>query len=232
MFLRFHIKKWGLLLIALLSFSFSSSFGQNFVTIRAQVWMSENLKTDTFRNGDLILHAQSSEEWINAGKNKQPAWCYYQSYVSDCLVTDEDKRKYGKLYNWYAFKDARGLAPVGWHIPSKEEWVKLVDYLGDSKKAAIKMRLAKEWSWSDKGTNSSGFNALPGGYRNDYYFIGFKILSAWWCSNEEGTDLKYPVNASIDYYHRTNHYYFDFGRDGINSHYQYQDGLSVRCIKD
>jgi uncharacterized protein (TIGR02145 family) len=93
------------------------------VTIGTQVWMTKNLDVSTFRNGDPIPEAKTDEEWKKAGENKQPAWCYYDNDPANGA-------KYGKLYNWYAVNDSRGLAPVGYHIPSDAEWTKLEVFLG------------------------------------------------------------------------------------------------------
>ena len=81
------------------------------VKIGSQVWATENLNVDRFRNGDPIPQAKTAEEWQNAGNNQQPAWCYYNN-------DPKNGESYGKLYNWYAVNDRRGLAPQGWHIPS------------------------------------------------------------------------------------------------------------------
>src|SRR5690606_1972585 len=83
---------------------FHSSVYSQGITIGNQVWMSENLNVDRFRNGEPIPQARSNEEWKKAGENHQPAWCYYQG-------DPNNDAKYGKLYNWYAIKDERGLAP-------------------------------------------------------------------------------------------------------------------------
>jgi len=90
------------------------------VAIGKQVWMTENLNVDTFRNGEAIPHVKTNEEWIKAGENKQPAWCY-------CDNDPANGAKYGKLYNWYAVANARGLCPAGWHVPSDDEWTQLTD---------------------------------------------------------------------------------------------------------
>lgn len=102
------------------------------VTIGTQVWMTKNLDVSTFRNGDPIPEAKTKEEWKKAGENKQPAWCYYDN-------NSANGAQYGKLYNWYAVNDSRGLAPVGYHIPSDAEWTILVDFLGDE--AGNKMKI-------------------------------------------------------------------------------------------
>jgi hypothetical protein len=85
------------------------------VRIGDQLWMTRNLDVDRFRNGDLIPHVKSDEEWIKAGENGQPAWCYYDN-------DPKNGKKYGKLYNWFAVNDPRGLAPKSWHVPTDEEW--------------------------------------------------------------------------------------------------------------
>lgn len=84
------------------------------VRIGSQVWTTTNLNVVTFRNGDTIPEAKSEKDWETAGYNKQPAWCYNENNAGYGV-------KYGKLYNWYAVNDPRGLAPNGWHIPSDAE---------------------------------------------------------------------------------------------------------------
>jgi uncharacterized protein (TIGR02145 family) len=83
------------------------------IKIGKQTWMAENLNVDKFRNGDLIPHIQDPEEWEQAGKNQQPAWCYYEN-------DPENGNIYGKLYNWYAVNDPRGLAPEGFHVQAMQ----------------------------------------------------------------------------------------------------------------
>lgn len=74
------------------------------VIIGDQVWMASNLDVDTFRNGDPIPHAKTDEDWELAGANGEPAWCYYGNNPGN-------SEEFGKLYNWYAVNDPRGLAP-------------------------------------------------------------------------------------------------------------------------
>lgn len=112
----------------------SSALTQETITNGLQVWMTKNLNEDKFRNGDHIPQATSIEEWKSAGENKQPAWCYYDNDPANGA-------KYGKLYNWYAVNDPRGLAPKGYHIPSGEELLKLNEYLGEDAGAKQKAPL-------------------------------------------------------------------------------------------
>ena len=122
-----------LLFIALLSIS-SFGFSQS-VTIGTQTWTTKNLDVATFRNGDAIPQAKTNEEWKAAGKNKQAAWCYYRN-------DPKNGAKYGKLYNWYAVVDTRGLAPAGWHVPTDEEWTVLSTFLGGEDVAGKKMKMS------------------------------------------------------------------------------------------
>jgi len=117
------------------------------VKIGTQVWMTKNLDVSVFRNGDTIPEAKTDEEWREAGENQQPAWCYSAN-------DPKNGQKYGKLYNWYAVNDSRGLAPTGWHIPSDVEWTILEDYLGDD--ADKKLKSTSGWNnWEEDITCSS-----------------------------------------------------------------------------
>lgn len=123
------------------------------VKIGTQTWMTENLNVPTFRNGDPIPEAKTDEEWKQAGENQQPAWCYYEN-------DPKNGTKYGKLYNWYAVSDPRGLAPTGWHIPTDAEWTTFENQLGDD--AGKKMKSTSVWnSWEEDLTckNCESWNA-------------------------------------------------------------------------
>jgi uncharacterized protein (TIGR02145 family) len=188
------------------------------VTIGSQVWMTKNLDVSTFRNGDPIPQAKTNEEWTKAGENKQPAWCYYDNDPANGA-------KYGKLYNWYAVNDSRGLAPVGYHIPSDAEWTKLTDFLGGESVAGRKMKSTDFWTDNDgesgNGTNESGFSGLPGGTRYDggtFYYIGDHGL--WWSSTEIVTLYAWPR-------------YLSYVNGGVGRGYSSKrDGFSVRCLRD
>lgn len=151
------------------------------VTIGSQVWMASNLNVDTFRNGDPIPHAQTDEEWERAGEEEKPAWCYYNNDPAN-------GRTYGRLYNWYAVTDPRGLAPEGWQIPSDEDWNELISFLGGRSVAGKKLKSGSGWANNGNGTNESGFSGLPGGARRpagDFAQIGES--SYWWSSTDDGT---------------------------------------------
>lgn len=186
----------------------------NEVTIGKQVWMSENLNVDKFRNGDPIPEVKTAKEWVAAGINKQPAWCYYDN-------DPDNGDRYGKLYNWFAVKDSRGLAPNGYHIPTDAEWTKLSDYLGGYNLAGTKMKSTSGWKTNGNGTNSSGFSGLPGGYRHDsgtFHVIG--TIGYWWSSTGYTTG-----NVAT----RT----LNFSNDYVDSdYYNKERGFSVRCLRD
>jgi uncharacterized protein (TIGR02145 family) len=117
------------------------------VTIGTQVWMSKNLDISTFRNGEAIPEIKTREDWKKAGDNKQPAYCYYE-------FDEANGKKYGKLYNWYAVNDARGLAPNGYHVPSDKEWKILEDFLGGDSVAGYKMKSTEGWKSYTDGEES------------------------------------------------------------------------------
>lgn len=159
-----------------------SSMNYKEVKIGRQVWMAENLNVDRFQNGDLIPQVKTNDEWHAAGQQGKPAWCYFNNNT-------ENGARWGKLYNWYAVTDRRGLAPKGWHIPSAAEWEKLSRYLG--KKAGKKLKSTSGWGEGFNGTNSTGFAGLPAGTRAiNNYFILNGTLGVWW-SSSEGTSSDY-----------------------------------------
>ena len=153
------------------------------IQIGNQVWMQQNLNVECFRNGDPIPHVQSNEEWEVFGNQKKPAYCYYEN-------NPEHGKIYGILYNWYAVNDERGLAPWGWHIPGEDEWEILIEMTGGMDKAGSNLKSQLGWNsflWnSGNGNNSSGFSALPGGYRNPKgLFRDVKVIGDWWGSTEK-----------------------------------------------
>lgn len=181
------------------------------VKIGKQEWMAENLNVSHYRNGDEIPQVQDKEEW---DKLTTGAWCYYEN-------SSENGTTYGKIYNWYAVNDPRGLAPEGWHVPSDEEWTQLTDFLGGAENAGTKMKSTTGWDENFAGNNSSGFNALPGGYRtHDGYFSNKGRNALFWSSTEFNSQRVWFRNVigSIPDVYRPN--------------YDKEFGLYVRCIKD
>jgi uncharacterized protein (TIGR02145 family) len=184
------------------------------VKIEKLEWMVENLNVNLFRNGDPIPEAKTDEEWLKAGKEGKPAWCYYENKI-------ENGNRYGKLYNWYAVNDPRGLAPDGWHVSSDPEWRQVTDFLGGEDAAGTKMKSSNGWNLDGNGTNGSGFTGLPAGCRDmNGKFGQIGNLAYWWTSTEKETAFAWYrcIDKSPYYVYRTNYYK--------------QNGLSVRCVKD
>lgn len=184
------------------------------VTIDTQVWMAKNLDVDHYRNGDPIPQVTDSTEWKNLTTG---AWCYYNNDANNGAT-------YGKIYNWYAVNDSRGLAPVGWHIPSDAEWTTLSTYLGGESVAGGKLKEIGTIHWhipNTDATNESVFTALPGGFRYDYgTFYGIEFQGYWWSASEFGT-----ANAWSRFL-----YYLYCEIHGGNCSKGH--GFSVRCVKD
>jgi uncharacterized protein (TIGR02145 family) len=184
------------------------------LTIGTQVWMLKNLDVDHYRNGDSIPEVRIGNEWSNL---ETGVWCYYKN-------SDSIGKIYGKLYNWYAVDDSRGLAPEGWHVPSDAEWTELENYLGGSNLAGCKLKEAGTTHWESPNTgatNESGFSVLPGGWRGiDGTFLSIGSLGSWWSATESTT-----TSALYRYLHYDSTYLYTF------SNYRY-DGFSVRCVKD
>jgi uncharacterized protein (TIGR02145 family) len=186
----------------------TTSCNKERIKIKGQVWMKENLNVDKFRNGDPISQAQTALEWIQAAESEQPAWCYYEN-------DSGNGEEYGKLYNWHAVKDPRGLAPKGWKIPSMDDWERLYKNIG-----IADMKSRDGWLNNGNGTNESGFNAKPGGFRYiDGVFSGKQTQGVWWSSQEYQT---YSVRVIR---------LFDSSNNALITSFDKACGVSVRCIK-
>jgi uncharacterized protein (TIGR02145 family) len=184
------------------------------VTIGTQVWMAENLKTTTYNNGTTIPNVTDGTTWAAL---ITPAYCWYNNDAST------NKATYGTLYNWYTVNTSM-LCPTGWHVPTDDEWTTLTTFLGGESIAGGKLKEIGTTHWSSPNIgadNSSGFTALPGGYRNyDGNFITNGNYGVWWSSSESST---------------SNAWYRDmiYGYSIVErSSYKELDGFSVRCLRD
>lgn len=162
----------------------------NYTTIllgNGQSWMTQNLDTDKFRNGEVIKEVKSYEERVQAHENKEPAWSYYENDPQNGML-------HGKLYNWYAVIDEQCLCPEGWEVPSKTDWLELTEFLGGDSIAGYKLKSIDHWLGDDgsksmNGSNESGFNALPSGFRAYFdYFRGINEFVNYWSSNTPSFD--------------------------------------------
>jgi len=183
------------------------------VKIGTQTWMAENLRVSHYRNGDIIPKIMTSNEWSNLTTG---AFCDYNNDTAFGEV-------YGGLYNWYAVTDVRKIAPVGFHIPTDEEWTTLVTFLGASTAGAeLKETGTTHWNSPNTGaTNTDGFSALPGGSCHlNGVFTHIGETGFWWSTTE------YSIN---DVYCR----YIVFDGRYINRNLREKSsGFSIRCIRD
>ncbi len=183
------------------------------VKIGNQIWMLKNLSVSSYRNGDPIPEVPYIADWCNLTSG---AWCYHDNDPSIGQV-------YGKLYNWYAVTDPRGLAPEGWHIPSDDELTALSDYLGGDDISGGKLKETGPAHWQNPNTgatNESGFTGIPGSYRS---FLQWSLLEGegfLWSTSEFSATRAWYRSLAFDspIFNRNNQPKFH--------------GLSVRCIKD
>jgi uncharacterized protein (TIGR02145 family) len=185
------------------------------VEIGSQCWFKENLAADNYRNGDAIPGGLSDSQWASTLQGAQTIWGETWGDVSS-LTT------YGRLYNFYAVADPRGLCPTGYHVPSDDEWSTLTNFLGGDYVAdALKSSPTDVPAWD--GTNSSGFSALPGGYRASYngFFDYLGGYGSWWSSSPSGSGAWFRGLYSG---------YSAVFRDG--SEFYVRHGFSVRCVRD
>ena len=165
----------------------------------SKVWMTQNLDVDHYRNGDKIPEIKDADKFRAATTG---AWCYYDNNPENGTIC-------GKLYNWYAVNDPRGLAPEGWHIATGLEWTRVIAFCNGGT-ALI-------------GTGSvSGLDLIYCGSR-DYYdnFRNGSKGSAWWL----------PTDALYSEYGDIFSTYYD-SKDITSFTERKRSGHYVRCHKD
>jgi uncharacterized protein (TIGR02145 family) len=200
------------------SLTTSNSANYSSILIGTQNWMDKNLNVSTYQNGDIIQYVSDPAAWAALTTG---AWCYYNNDPANNAI-------YGKLYNWYAVNDPRGLAPKGWHIPTDAEWTTLSTTLGGDAVAGWKMKTIGTTIWNSDNTgatNESGFSALPSGRRylagTAGYIFGFlgSQINFW-----SATSI-YPTIAGISF--------LTSGAGNlVRSDAPKKYGYSVRCVRD
>lgn len=191
--------------------------GNNYsvVTIGSQCWMGENLKTSKFRDGSPIPQVTDVDQWKS---QLTPAFCWYDN-------DNANEATYGKLYNWFAVEDPRGLCPAGWHMPSDAEFMVLTRYLGEADDVSggrLKEAGTAHWDAPNEGgSNSSGFTGLPGGMRfQEGQFDHMGKNGLFWSSRRESESL-------------ANYLTLTFNSAASYRTYMYKrSGFSCRCVKD
>jgi len=206
--------------------------GNDYQTIQIgnQLWMAENLKVTRYKNGDPIPHITTDNTlWTTTTEG---AYCMY----GNVLINENT---YGKLYNWKAVVDPRGLAPEGWHVPTDQEFIELEVAMGMSAMVAGNYQsfrgapigsvmAGRADLWVDGGLDNhpefgtSGFNLLPGGCRHCYNG-GYQLMAEYgylWSSSS------YDSNDAMD--RRLTYNGTGVGRFYVNK----RMGYSVRCVMD
>ena len=197
-------------------------FNYHLVTIGEQCWFKENLRTTKYMDGSTVPEVQDNAEWSALSSGAQCTYnndYYYES-------------TYGRLYNWYAVNDSRGLCPSNWHIPSEIDWQKFESELGMTQSqinstglrgapAGSMMKSSSSDFPSWNGSNSSGFAAIPGGYRNNLSsFAQIQSEACFWSATSIGTNAAWLRVAQSS----NEHIY----RNAFNK----GNGFSIRCIRD
>jgi uncharacterized protein (TIGR02145 family) len=184
------------------------------ITINAQCWMRDNLKTTRYKNGVSIVAGSSVTTWTN---NYTGAYVWNNNSIAN-------KPIYGGLYNWYAVSNSNGLCPEGWHVPTDGEWSTLSDFLGGQSLAggALKETGTSHWQTPNTdATNSSGFTALPGGNRSG--------LGAFTLPGSFGYYWSATESSSVNAWYRV--LYHNSGWINRSSNGK-AVGYSIRCVKD
>jgi uncharacterized protein (TIGR02145 family) len=180
------------------------------ITINGKEWFKENLKTTKYATGDSIENVPTAGDW---GLRTSGAWVYYNNDINN-------NNSLGKLYNWYAVTDVKGLCPTGWHVATDADWTSLTANYGLDAAAGNELKATTVWTLPNSNTNLSGFGALPGGGRGGLDFGDLNNKGFWWtstlfdASNSYARRLEYNTDTVIRYT-ESNKY-----------------GFSVRCVKN
>lgn len=182
----------------------------NTVAIGTQLWMKENLKVTHYNNGTPIPNVWDDNTWSNLTTGAR-AYYNYDSSIYEPV--------HGALYNWYAVPN---LCPANWHVPTENDLIILIGYLGGTDSAGGKLKSVTGWNPPNAGaTNSSGFMGKPGGDRYDsgpFNYIGF--FGHWWASTPNGGNLRMAMLLSYD------------NAQAFKYYFNVHCGFLVRCVCD
>lgn len=200
------------------------------IKIGNQVWMAENLRVTTFRDGSDIPYVSEISSWANSGGSE------YSFYGQD----SSNISKFGNLYNWYVLIDTKQISPIGWHVPTDDEWKELEIALGmgsveadneNSRGVNVGAKLAGGYDYWPNSSGSirdnnyfgeSGFDALPGGVVN-YTIKGF---------SEGGNKAMFWTRTNLD----DTYSWFrniEYGNSKVERNVMDKRfGLSVRLVRD
>ena len=200
--------------------------GNSYKTIQigSQTWMAENLRATKYSNGENIPYIADGNEWVNLNSGA------YSNQDTDIVAL----KITGRLYNWYTTRDPRNICPDGWRVPNDNDWGLLLislgmnendskkfnEYVGNEEGNALRETGTLHWVSENGATNSSGFTALPSGYRDGYDDGHFAPYDGSYNTYWEASDLPrgFMVQASTGQI--------------IRVPYTYTSGFCVRCVKD
>ena len=208
------------------------------VLIGEQCWFAENLRSEKYENGDAIPAGLSDTQWENTTSGAVAVYGEGSSqcpnYSPDGDACDEvwSLSEYGRLYNWYAVDDTRGLCPSGWHVPMDEEWMVMEVSLGMSDALAnvegyrgtdqgTQMKTDYGWFNGGHGTNSTDFSGVPGGLRySNGVFNGAGSGTYWWSASQQESYSAWLRGLNWQ------------SEMVLRSHFDMKHGYSVRCVRD
>jgi uncharacterized protein (TIGR02145 family) len=200
----------------------------NTVVIGSDTWMKDNLRTARFRDGSEIPLVPDDNQWkalTTAGL------CWWENNPAN-------KSALGGLYNGFAVKDARGLCPTGWHVPTDDEWIDMELELGliqseaytaadrgENENVGGHLKALTHWDAPNSGAdNSSGFSALAAGVRRAYGDVCEYAYYNTWAGF-------YTSTTSKTGFHWIRYLGYDMKAIGRFER-EMQYGYSIRCVKD
>ena len=197
------------------------------VQINGQCWFADNLRSTSYANGDVISSNLNDAAWSTTTSGGRATFgegasvCYGPAPGGDACNEAFLLASYGRLYNWHAVNDARGLCPSGWHVPSDGEWTTLTDGTGGALTAGNTLKADAEWFNNGNGTSSNGFDAYPGGQRmNAGNFQGAGTDAFFWTSTAQ---------TSVQVWFRSMGWNLP---EVVRNPAEKNVGMSIRCIKD
>lgn len=187
------------------------------VTIGNQFWMADNLRATLYNDGTPIPNVNMSTDW---GTLTTPAYAWYDDVMGGANT-------YGALYNWYAVDTLsngnKNVCPVGWRVPSEQDFLELVNYLGGESVAGIQLKEAGNAHFLDANetaTNESGFTAIPNGYRSGINYSEKGYYAQYWSTSATSASVAKFIDIEYD------------GEYAYISDQAKVRGNSIRCVKD